>query len=161
MLDPKNTLNWKHGGFNQVNYVKYNINPTQNQNYIPGVCTFHLQEDESWTGNDQLDSHRTWYFSIEKATMKDGIGGPIGSVGLDQPVPAGAGNPLIWNTTLPNPLVITPESQNGDYIQFAFAAQSWTTQVQTGIPNCNVGALNSEYSPDVSFTFIHFAPFGI
>ena len=45
------------------------------------------------------------------------------------------------------PLFITPEAQNGDYIQFTIAQVSWTTNEfvnkTSGLtPGCQVGGLN-------------------
>lgn len=140
--------------------VKYNIIPTQDQGYTPGVCAFHLQEDEKWSGVDGPGTERTWRYDIEQATMKDGAGAAIGTLGFANdgkegaPVSAGDKNSLTWNTKLPSGLVITPEAQGNprDYIQFTIGAQSWKTSDEQGIPRCQTGGWTSDYSPAVSFS---------
>lgn len=152
--DPKNPLDWKHGGYNQVEQVKYNIIPTMNQGYTPGVCSFHLQEDESWSGVDGPGTERTWYYKIERATLKDGAGAVIGTLGFADngkdgaPVSAGDGNALDWNSKLPLSLAITPEAQGNprDYVQFSIGAQQWRTTTGEGTPRCQTGDWSSEYS---------------
>jgi hypothetical protein len=151
-------LDWKHGGLNQVGNVKYNIIPTQDQGYTPGVCSFHLQEDEQWFGVDGPGTQRTWNYEIEQATLKDGAQAVIGTLGFaangkdGASIGAGDGNSLTWNSKLPNGLVITPEAQGNprDYVQFTFAAQSWRTTTDKGTPRCQAGGWNSQYSPAVS-----------
>lgn len=140
----------------QVNYL---IVPTVDQGYTPGTCSFHLQEDESWSGVDGPGTERTWYYQIEKATMKDGTGTVIGTVGFadngqdSAPVTAGDGNPLVWKSSLPDGLSITPEAQGDprDYIQFSIGGQNWKTSTGTGTAYCQTGDWDSSYSPAVSF----------
>lgn len=160
--DDNNPLNWKHGGYSQVDAVRYNINPTQDQGYTPGTCSYHLQEDEQWSGIDGPGTERHWHFQIQQALMKDGTGNEIGRLGFKKnsgdgdPQSEGAGNSLNWETKLPDKLVITSEAQGNprDYIQFTIGGQSWkTSDPDTGTPRCNVGGWNSHYSPAVSLPF--------
>ena len=157
--DGSNPLNWKHGGFNQVDTVRYNIIPTQDQGYTPGSCSFHLQEDEQWSGVDGPGTERSWSYQIEQALMKDGAGNEIGRLGFKKdsgdgdPQSEGDGNSLQWETKLPDKLIITSEAQGDpkDYIQFTIGAQSWkTSDPATGTPRCKVGGWSSSYSPAVS-----------
>lgn len=99
---------------------------------------------------------RHWTYQIEKGDLKDGSGAVIATLGFDSSgqngvgIDAGAFDPLSFNSALPNPLVITPEAQNGDYIQFTIGSQSWTTKDNGAVPGCNTGAWSSAYSPAVS-----------
>ncbi|KAL8724612.1 MAG: hypothetical protein Q9181_006752 [Wetmoreana brouardii] len=154
--DDKNPLNWKHGGYNQVDKVRYNIIPTQDQGYTPGTCSFHLQEDEQWSGIDGPGTERHWHYQIEKALMKDHAGNEIGRLGFKknsgdgEPQSEGDKNPLNWQTKLPQILAITSEAQGHprDYVQFTIGSQSWkTSDPDTGTPRCNVGGWSSDYSP--------------
>lgn len=154
--DPQNPLNWKYGGHFGDGTVQYDIIPWADQGYTPGECSFHLQEDESWSGVDGPGTKRTWKYHIERATMRDGAGATIGTVGFAangkdaDPQSAGDGNPLVWDTRLPDALSITPEAQGDprDYVQFTIGSQSWTTNdPDSGRPRCNVGGWSSHYSP--------------
>lgn len=128
------------------------------QGYTPGVCSFHLQEDEEWSGVDGPGTMRTWHYQIEQTKMKDGAGAVIGTLGFADngkdgaPVGAGDNDALTFNSKLPIGLVITPEAQGDprDYIQFAIGAQSWRTTTDKGTPRCEIGILSSEFSPAVS-----------
>ena len=140
--------------------VKYNIIPTTDQGYTPGVCAFHLQEDEEWSGVDGPGTERTWTYQIEQATMKDGAGAVIGTLGFASdgqtgaPVGAGDKDALTWNSKLPSGLVITPEAQGDprDYVQFTIGGQSWKTSDGSGTPRCQTGGWSSAYSPAVSYS---------
>lgn len=157
--DPKNPLNWKHGGTFQVDQVKYNVIPEVDQKYTPGTCTFHLQEDEKWLGVDGPGTERHFTFHIEKGTLKDGAGTVIATTGFARngkdgvEIEAGDKNPLRFNSALPNPIVITPEAggKPKDYVQFSVGDQSWTTTQSAGMPYCNTGGWSSDYSPAVCF----------
>ncbi|TVY27287.1 Lipase [Lachnellula hyalina] len=151
----KNPLNWKRGGSFGADQIQYQITPQIDQGYTPGTCSFHLQEDESWSGVDGPGTERHWTYHIEKDTMKDNAGNTIGTEGFasdgtdGSPEKAGDGNPLKWSTKIPDQLVLTPEAGGNprDYIQFTVGSQSWTTDNQTGMPYCNVGGWSSNYSP--------------
>ncbi|XXH06190.1 hypothetical protein Hte_012636 [Hypoxylon texense] len=158
--DPKNPLDWKYGGHLGDGAVQYNIIPWVDQGYTPGECSFHLQEDESWYGVDGPGTKRTWKYHIERATMRDGAGATIGTIGFAangkdaDPQSAGDGNPLVWGTNLPDRLSITPEAQGNprDYVQFTIGSQSWTTNdPNSGRPRCKVGGWSSNFTPAVSF----------
>lgn len=91
--------------------------------------------------------------------MKDGAGNEIGRLGFKKdsgdgdPQGEGDGNPLHWETKLPDKLSITSEAQGNprDYMQFYIGSQSWSTNSpDTGTPRCNVGGWSSNFSPSVS-----------
>ena len=162
----KNPLNWKRGGSFGADQIQYQITTQIDQGYTPGTCSFHLQEDESWSGVDGPGTKRHWTYHIEKDTMKDNAGNTIGTDGFasdgtdGSPEKAGDGDPLKWSTKIPDPLVLTPEPGGNprDYIQFTVGSQSWTTDNQTGMPYCNVGGWSSNYSPAVSPSLIFLFP---
>lgn len=108
---------------------------------------------------DGPGTERHWSYGIEKAIMKDGAGNEIGRLGFKKdsgdgdPQPEGDGNPLNWETKLPEKLAITSEAQGNprDYIQFTIGGQSWkSSDPDEGTPRCNVGGWTSRYSPAVS-----------
>lgn len=100
--------------------------------------------------------------------MKDGANKEIGRLGFKKdsgdgdPQGEGDGNPIQWETKLPDKLQITSEAQGNprDYIQFSIGAQSWTTSDgNTSNPRCNVGGWSSDFSPAVSIYLpLLFAP---
>ncbi|TGO67258.1 hypothetical protein BOTNAR_0045g00020 [Botryotinia narcissicola] len=138
----RNPSNWKTGGILQIDPVTYRIIPQINHNYTAGKCWFHLEEFTSFSGpsNEQV------IFKVHIRNITDGIGNNVSVIGngedgsKDVTKVAGDGNPYIFNTTLPFPLVITPELNGNpsDYIQFVYGSQSWTTSVNSGMPNCSV-----------------------
>ncbi|THV53542.1 hypothetical protein BGAL_0048g00390 [Botrytis galanthina] len=139
----RNPSNWNTGGTLQIDPVTYRITPQSNQNYTAGKCWFHLEEFKSFSGpsNEQV------IFKVHIRNITDGIGNDIPVMGngedgsKDITKVAGDGNPYVFNTTLPFPIVITPELNGNpsDYIQFVYGSQSWTTSVNSGMPNCIVG----------------------
>ncbi|KAF7954887.1 uncharacterized protein EAE97_000146 [Botrytis byssoidea] len=139
----RNPSNWKAGGTLQMDPVTYRITPQSNQNYTAGKCWFHLEEFKSFSGpsNEQV------IFKVHIRNITDGIGNNISVMGngedglKDITKVAGDGNPYVFNTTLPFPLLITPELNGNpsDYIRFVYGSQSWTTSVNSGMPNCSVG----------------------
>lgn len=151
-------MNWKRGGRLGAGWVNYNIVPTVDQGYTPGTCSFNLQKDEPWTGVDGPGTKREFTYYIERATMKDGAGNTIGTLGfapngIDHAfINAGDGHPLNFNSKLPDPLAITPEARGTpkDYVQFIIGAQSWTTTTTTGSARCDTGSWTWDYSPRVS-----------
>ncbi|KAI1274942.1 SGNH hydrolase-type esterase domain-containing protein [Xylaria sp. FL0933] len=153
--DPSNPLDWKHGGTLAEGWVKYDIVPTSDQDYTPGECSIHLQENEQWKGIDGPGTEREFTYSIEQATMKDGAGKIIGKLGFQPngvdpaPVVAGDKNPLSFSSNLPDLLVMTPEARGHprDYIQFTIGTQSWTTVMKEGSARCDLGDWTSDYSP--------------
>ena len=93
--------------------------------------------------------------------MKDGAGNEIGRLGFKKdsgdgdPQSEGDGNPLNWETKLPDKLGITSEAQGNpkDYVQFTIGGQKWNTNdPDTGTPRCDVGGWNRQYSPAVSLS---------
>ena len=163
--DPKNPLGWKHGGTSRVNPVLYHIIPTKDHGYMPGTCTFHLQEDEKWSGMNTPGYQRTYTFDIEQGLMKDGAGNEIGRVGFKtnsgdgDPVEEGDGNPLNWQDVLPDKLQIISEANAGDYVQFYIGTNSWKAkqgdQNFGSPPGCNVGGWSSSLQPHVSHRSNH------
>ncbi|KAI0425568.1 SGNH hydrolase-type esterase domain-containing protein [Xylaria sp. FL1042] len=153
--DPNNPLNWKRGGNLGAGWVNYDIIPTIDQGYTPGECSVHLQENEQWKGFDGPGTERVFTYSIERATMKDGAGKTISTLGFQPngadaaPVVAGDSNPLGFGSTLPDLLVMTPEARGNprDYIQYAIGGQSWTSGTDMGNARCDVGDWTSDSSP--------------
>ncbi|KAI1329886.1 hypothetical protein F5Y16DRAFT_396994 [Xylariaceae sp. FL0255] len=150
--DPKNPLDWKHGGHYGHGNVQYDIVPWVDQGYTPGQCSFHLQEDEYWYGLDGPGTERHWVYHIEHATMYDGAGAVISTLGFDDGAQSASdSHPLSWQTPLPDALVITPEAAGHprDYVQFSIGSQSWSTNdADTAPSRCNVGGWNQNFSPD-------------
>ncbi|KAI0903680.1 SGNH hydrolase-type esterase domain-containing protein [Ustulina deusta] len=153
--DLNNPLNWKHGGKLGAGWVNYDIVPTTDQGYTPGTCSVHLQEDEEWKGTNGPGTERLFNYFIEQATMKDGAGNVIGTLGFAPNgvdpalIGAGDGHSLDFNSKLPLSLVITPEAGGNpsDYIQFTIGAQSWSTATGTGRARCDTGSWSSSFSP--------------
>ncbi|KAK8876993.1 hypothetical protein PGQ11_001939 [Apiospora arundinis] len=144
--DPKNPLNWKAGGTFGAGQVQYSIRPAADHGYTPGQCSFHLQEDESWSGVDGPGTSRKWKFHVQNMVMRDPNGKEMGR--QDNMVEAGHGNPFSWKTqAMQGTLEITPEA-SGDYIQFAIGKQSWRSDQVKGPSRCSVGGFNSKYSPN-------------
>ncbi|KAI0533025.1 SGNH hydrolase-type esterase domain-containing protein [Xylaria digitata] len=153
--DVNNPLNWKRGGRLGAGWVNYVIFPAVDQGYTPGTCSFHLQEDESWRGVDGAGTQRVYTYYIERATMRDGAGNTIGTLGFAPNgrdpalINAGDGHGLDFYSKLPDTLVITPEARGNprDYIQFAIGSQSWRTTTTAGSARCETGSWTSDYSP--------------
>ncbi|KAI1171545.1 SGNH hydrolase-type esterase domain-containing protein [Nemania sp. FL0916] len=154
--DPSNLANWKRGGRLGAGWVNYNVVPMADQGYVPGTCSFHLQEDESWTEDANTMSRSDFVYHIEQATMKDAAGKTIGTVGFapngvdPAMIEAGDGHPLILDSKLPDRLEITPEVRGkpADYVQFTIGSQSWTTSTTTGnVARCDTGSWSANYSP--------------
>lgn len=144
--DPKNNpLNWKHGGYNQVGDQRYNIAP-MTERYKSGVCAVHVHEKEEYLGFDGPGTQRTHTYHLT-VDAKDADGKIIGGT-FGQAVAAGqnGGEPYTYNGYY-NPLAITPESQNNDYVQFTIGTQKWATTDGSGVPRCETGGWDSDYSP--------------
>lgn len=143
--DPKNNpLDWKHGGYNQVGDERYNVNP-MTQRYQAGVCAVHVHDQEDFSGVDGPGTSRshTYYLTVD---AKDANGTIIGGTN-EQAVQAGqiGGTPYDY-TGYYATLAITPEAQNGDYMQFTIGSQSWQTTDNTGVPRCQTCAWDGSYS---------------
>ena len=136
-----NPLNWKHGGYNQVGDVRYNVIPTA-QRYKSGTCSIHVHEEDYFSGVDGPGTERTHTYYL-RASAKDAAENSVAEVGND--VKAGDGNPLVIKGYY-NDLALTPEAQ-GDYIQFTVGTQSWRSDKGDGTPRCNVGDWDADYSP--------------
>lgn len=136
-----NPLNWKHGGYNQVGDVRYNVIPTA-ERYKSGTCSMHVHEEEYFSGVDGPGTSRSHTFYLRVDT-RDSDGQTVATV--DNDVEAGDANP--YNLVgYYNDLVMTPEAQ-GDYIQFALGDQYWRTTDEDGVPSCTVGGWDGDYSP--------------
>ena len=140
-----NPLNWKHGGHTQTSDAKYNIFPTA-QRYKAGVCTMHIHEKEDFSGIDGPGTERKHTFHLQD-DAKDSVGNTFAGTGANA-VEAGQGGGNPYNLVgYYDTLVVTPEAQGGDYIQFTMGQQSWTTKDGTGVPRCQVGEWDSELTP--------------
>ena len=137
-----NPLNWKHGGYNQVGDVRYNVVPTA-ERYKAGTCSMHVHEEDYFSGVDGPGTSRshTYYLRVE---AKDSADKTVATVGND--AEAGDANPYHLKGFY-NDLVMTPEAQGGDYIQFTIGDQSWRTTDGDGVPSCKVGGWDADYSP--------------
>ena len=138
----KNPLNWKHGGYNQVGDVRYNVVPTK-ERYVAGTCSMHVHEEEYFSGVDGPGTSRSHTFYL-RIKAKDADGNTVTTV--DNDAEAGDGN----SYHLPgyyNDMVITPEAQGGDYVQFTIGDQSWHSSQADGVPRCKVGGWDGDYSP--------------
>jgi len=65
--DPENNpMNWKHGGYNQVGYERYNINP-MTERYKSGVCAVHVHEkDDFWAVDGPgTERHHSYHLTID------------------------------------------------------------------------------------------------
>jgi hypothetical protein len=122
---------------------------------MAGVCSMHIYEKEEWYGFDSPGSQRLWVYYV-RPDIKDANGDII----------AGSRGTQIYASDkysarfegLYATMVMTPESQGGDYIQFTCGDQSWKSLDQHDlgedhpdqrfiVPGCNVGAFGSHYSP--------------
>ncbi len=144
--DPKNNpMDWKHGGYNQVGYERYNINP-MTERYKSGVCAVHVHEKEDFWGVDGpgTERHHSYHLTID---AKDADGKIIGGTN-GQGVEAGqnGGSPYNYKGYY-STLAITPESQNDGYIQFTIGSQSWKTTDNNGVHRCETGGLDGSYTP--------------
>ena len=137
-----NPLNWKHGGYNQVGDVRYNVFPTA-QRYKAGTCSMHVHEEEYFEGVDGPGTERTHTFYL-RIDAKDADKNQVASV--DNDVEAGDSNSYHLQGYY-NDLVMTPEAQGGNYIQFTLGDQSWKSSDGDGIPGCTVGGWDADYSP--------------
>jgi hypothetical protein len=137
-----NPMDWKHGGSNQMGDVRYDVFPTA-ERYLASICSMHVAEEDEFSSVDgpSMERHHTFHISVD---AKDGKGKSFAGTGNNM-VEAGAGNPYRIKGFYA-PLEITPEAQNS-YIQFTDGGQSWTTAKGDGIPRCQVGDWNGEYSP--------------
>lgn len=136
-----NPLNWKHGGYNQVGDVRYNVFPTA-QRYNAGTCSMHVHQEEFFDGVDGPGTSRshTYYLRVD---AKDSADQTVATV--DNDAEAGDADPYHLSGYY-NDLVMTPEAQ-GDYIQFALGDQYWRSTDEDGVPRCKVGGWDGNYSP--------------
>ncbi|TVY18401.1 hypothetical protein LARI1_G003428 [Lachnellula arida] len=140
--------NWKHGGSIQVGEVKYNVTPKP-QRYIPGICSMHVHEYETWDGIGDQRKHK---FQVT-VDAKDGSGNALSGSGGDQW--ASDSDPYVMPGYYDS-LIFVPESQGGDYIQFQLGAQHWTTKDPSNTAKCDVGDWNKDTRPihrDMDCTF--------
>jgi len=138
-----NPLNWKHGGNNLVGDVRYNIVPTT-ERYKAGTCSIHVHEKQDFSGVDGPGTSRshTYHLTVD---AKDGDGKSFAGTNGNE-VEAGDGNPYRLQGYY-NPLEMFPEAQGGDYIQFSLGDQYWRTDKGDGVPRCQVGGWDGDFSP--------------
>ena len=150
-----NPMNWKHGGYNQVGDVRYNVFPTA-ERYKSGICSVHVHEKESFFGVDSPGFERTHSFHFD-VQAKDADGNVIGGTAKGHAFGAGNKRPYVLSAYYTT-MTMTPESQGGDYIQFTIGDQSWTTHDEgDGASKCRVGDWDSKTSPkarDMDCAFI-------
>jgi hypothetical protein len=115
---------------------------------MAGVCAFHLREFETWWGQDGPGVSRKYEFKLQVAA-KDNSGTIVGGTGT-QSVVAGDGAPYRCKGFYEE-IVMTPEAQGGDYIQFSIGSQSWTTKDSGTVPGCSVGGWDFPIPLHVSF----------
>ncbi|KAL8895447.1 MAG: hypothetical protein Q9207_008169 [Kuettlingeria erythrocarpa] len=139
-----NPLNWKHGGWKQVAEVRYNVLPSQ-ERYKAGTCSMHIHEKESFVGIDGPGTQRFFTYHLD-VDAKDADGHSFAGTEKGQAVEAGDKNPYVLNAYY-QPMEITPEAQDGDYIQFTLGDQSWRTSTNSGTPRCEVGDWDSDFTP--------------
>ena len=139
-----NPLNWKHGGVNQVGEQQYHVIPLT-ERYKSGVCAVHVHEKEDFWGVDGPGTARSHSFHLT-VDAKDADGKIIGGTDGEE-VEAGqsGGNPYVYDGYYA-PLKITPEAQ-GDYVQFAIGSQGWRTTDPEGVPRCETGDWDGDFSP--------------
>lgn len=108
-----NPINWKHGGYNQVGDVRYNVVPTA-ERYKAGTCSMHVHEKEFFLGADWPGTSRshTFYLRVDDKDCDDNTVATV-----DSDVEAGDANPYHLKGYY-NDLKMTPEAQS-DYIKFA------------------------------------------
>ena len=139
-----NPMNWKHGGNNMVSGVRYNVFPLT-ERYKAGICSMHITERMAFSGIDGPGTERNWRYHLG-VDAKDASGTKIGGTGDNEQVGAGDKNSYQL-TAYYNTMFITPEAQGGNYIQFAIDTQAWTTQQTEGIPRCEVGGWDRNFTP--------------
>ncbi|KAH6667961.1 peptidase S8/S53 domain-containing protein [Halenospora varia] len=146
--DPKNPMDWKHGGKLVFGAFTFHVDPVSSR-YTAGRCGLHATEYESWSGIDGPGTSRTWHFGVV-VIAKDANGNQIG--GSQAQVPCGDGNPYKLADLYYDTLSVTPEGR-GDYVQFSLGSgQAW----KSSDPQCSVGPSTSPYSPthrDIDCTF--------
>ena len=139
-----NPMNWKHGGNNMVNGVRYNVFPLT-ERYKAGVCSMHITERMAFSGIDGPGTKRNWRYHLA-VDAKDSAGTKIGGTAENEQVGAGDKNSYQLQAYY-NTMFITPEAQGGNYIQFAIDKQAWTTEQTDGTPRCEVGGWDRDYTP--------------
>ncbi|KAK4496239.1 hypothetical protein PRZ48_012219 [Zasmidium cellare] len=117
--------------------------PTTSQApYAPGVCSFHMAENEAPCVSQSDD------FSAS-ILLKDNTGAEIGNTNGFASIDANS--PLSLGSKLPQPLVVTGEHQ-GDYVQFTYGDISWTNKAPTingteTLAHCNNGGWDPREGP--------------
>ena len=131
--DPdQNPMNWKHGGYNQVDDVRYNIIPIA-QRYKAGTCSMHVHEEEFI-----YSDYEEFYLRVD---AKDADKNQVASI--DNDALAGDKNPYHLRGYY-NDLVMTPEKRGGNYIQFTLGDQHWRSSDAGLIPGCTLGGWDSD-----------------
>lgn len=108
----------------------------------------HVHEYETWDStNGNVGEHKSKY--QVNVNPKDGAGNAIFDTTGDQW--ASDSIPYILQAYY-NPLIFTPESQGGDYIQFQLGDQHWSTTEASNTAKCDVGDWNKDTKPIVSLS---------
>ena len=113
--------------------------------FAPGICSFHLAQWD-YALFDDTDGNKRYQVEVRLLDNNKA------QIGFQPKTPAGDANPLAMTSQLPLTLVVTPEAQ-GDYIQFAYGAESWDTKTNYGandMPRCSVGDYDGSDYPPVS-----------
>ena len=125
------------------------ISATPPPAYATGVCSFHLTETQ-----DCESVGKNLYAIIN---LKDGAQNDIGDTSVSistSPIGDGIndGSSYVFNSKLPNPLVVTGEHEN-DYVQFTYGGLSWQSRTPNGGGRCNVGGWDPRDGPICGLRF--------
>ena len=94
--------------------------------YAPGTCTLKLKQ----TKIDKSDSEGEYRLEPQ---ILDQNGA---SIGYTQPDLGSSNYPMKLQSKLEDMMIITPENQGGNYVQFQAGAQAWPSNKKDGVPSC-------------------------
>ena len=120
---------------------------TNSNGFTPGTCGITLSQQNNTATmskpgeNIQTSSADNIY--LLSVGVVDGNGATADQV---NGTVAGNTHPLVLQGTMPKSLTITPEIQ-GDYVQFEYDTQSWSSTTMGGSPGCHT----TEWEPDTQF----------
>lgn len=135
---PENPLNWKHGGANQVQYLRYTITP-EKKKYRHGTCHMHIKEDVKMNGGGRATLPPETRIRVD---IEDSKGNHIGDTG---------GKSLLFDQNkaaavdgLYGQLEFTRGRKADDYIEVKIGANVWkTNDPESKDRKCNVGGWDS------------------